>query len=554
MKKKSKIILSILAVILLLVVGFAVAVASALHIEVDYDDPESLADVAGQAECYLIMTHPDTDSPELQAALKELDDIALLDVPDEEKIKLIRARFPEESFWPDELKDLLRSAESGDRDAQYRLDCLYLNDGPLRASAGRELMKYVVPNPAQAEKWLLKAARQGHADAQYRLAKCYEEWHPVSKNKFSANTIREGELIEAEKEQWLKIAARNGNMYALLRARGNSVDVRDRARSLIRKAAEQGDAVALEFDRFEFEHTYKCLLKNAENGSVFAMWKYAGLCGHGITEWVKDRTFSSERKKEVVIQEPDAELAKQWRRKALDTAMKHLEEDSDPRDFYTIASLYDPNFSPPFMGWLIDEKEMADLADRIVPALWNADPACLHTFSLLFDMHNARKIRGLETEDDAVFLRKLVKHCGLFHYRLSLARSLLEGTEEDKAEAVGLLRHLAGLGDPRARELLGQCYLDGTGGLPKDKAEAVKWFRKAAEQRVYSAMESLAVCLKAPGDPHDEREAERWEWFVKERCAYDSKLEMRYIQIREPVRRAWIGMMIFVYNLFGIKT
>ena len=549
MKKKSRIILSIFAIILLLVVVFAVAVASALQIRVDYDDPESLADVAEQAECYLFMTHPDKDSPELQAVLKELDDIALLDVPDEEKIRLIRARFPEESFWPDELKDLLRSAESGDRDAQYRLGCLNLSDSPVRAAAGRELMRYVVPNLASAEKWLFKAARQGHADAQYRLAKCYEEWHPVSKNKFSANTIREGELIEAEKEYWLKIAARNGNMYALLRARGNSVEVKDRARSMIRKAAEQGDEVALEFDRFEFDHTYECLRKNAENGSVFAMWKYASLCGRGITEWVKDRTFSSERKKEVVIREPDAELAKQWRRKALDTAMKHLEEDGDPRDFYTIASLYDPNFSKNFMEWLIDEEDMADLADRITPALWNADPTCLQTFRFLFDMHNARKIRGLETEDDAAFLRKLVKHCGLFHYRLSLARILLEGTEEDKAEAVGLLRHLAGLGDPRARKMLGQCYLDGTGGLPKDKAEAVRWFRKAAEQRVYPAMESLAICLKAPGEPHDEREAEKWEWKVNVGLAYDSKLEKRYIQIRKPVRHAWITVLMFLGHL-----
>ena len=550
MKKKSRIILSILAIILLLVVVFVVAIVSALHIEVDYDDPESLADVAEQAACYLIMTHPDKDSPELQAALKALDDIALLDVPDGEKIGLIRARFPEESFWPDELKTLLRSAESGDREAQYRLGCLHLNDSPVRAAAGRELMKYVVPNPASAEKWLLKAARQGHADAQYRLAECYKEWHPVSKNKFSANTIRESELIEAEKEQWLKIAARNGNMYALLRARGNSVEVKDRARSMIRKAAEQGDAVALEFDRFEFEHTYECLLKNAENGSVFAMWKYAGLCGHGITDWVKDRTFSSERKKEVVIREPDAELAKQWRRKALDTAMKHLEEDGDPRDLYTIVSLYDTNFSNnKFMEWLIDEEDMADLADRIVPALWNADPTCPHTFRLLLDTHNARKGKGLETEDDAAFLRKLVKHCGLFTYRLRLAKILLKGTEEDEAEAVGLLRHLAGLGDPQARELLGQCYLDGTGGLPKDKAEAVKWFRKAAEQRVYLAMESLAFCLKDPGEPYDEREAERWEWFVKERCAYDSKFEKCYIQVRSPVRHAWITVLMFLGHL-----
>ena len=141
-----------------------------------------------------------------------------------------------------------------------------------------------------------------------------------------------------------------------------------------------------------------------------------------------------------------------------------------------------------------------------------------------------------------------MKHCGYFYYRLVLAKSLLEGTDEDKAEAVGLLRRLAGLGAPQARELLGQCYLDGTGNLPKDKAEAVKWFRKDAEQWNVHAMESLAICLKAPGDPHDEREAERWEWIVKERCAYDSKLEKCYIQIRGPVRHAWITVLMFLYR------
>ncbi len=101
-----------------------------------------------------------------------------------------------------------------------------------------------------------------------------------------------------------------------------------------------------------------------------------------------------------------------------------------------------------------------------------------------------------------------------------------------------MLRHLAGLGDPRARYFLGQCYLDGT-GVPPDKAEAVKWFRKAAEQRVEHAMESLAVCLKAPGEPHDEREAERWE--RKKEISYhaDTRLEYAWVVVRENAKYAW---------------
>ena len=468
--KKSKIILSVFAVILLLVAAFAAALTFALHIEVDYDDPECLADVAEQAERYLVMTHPDKDSPELLAALKELDDIALLDVPDEEKTRLIRARFPEESFWPDELKALLRSAESGDRDAQYRLGCLYLNDDSVRASAGRELARYVVPNLAPAEKWLLKAARQGHADAQYLLAKCYEAWHPVLKNKLYSK-LRDFELMASESEHWLKTAAKNGNMYAEY-----SVSHSDSARRRIREAAERGDAVALAFDKIGFPP--ECYLKNAENGSVFAMCKYSVLCEHGIEHWVEDETTSEYEK--VVIREPDGEAAETWKRKAFDTAMKHLEEDGDPRDLYTFVGIFD-RFSEDFLEGIADEEAIDGLTDRITAALWNADQTSMDTFSLLVSVQNLRKKRGLETEDIAAFYRKLAKHSGFFHYQLRLARILLEKeTEEDKAEGVGMLRHLAGLGDPRARYFLGQCYLDGT-GVPPDKAEAVKWFRKAAE-------------------------------------------------------------------------
>ncbi len=528
MKKPVRILLFVFAVILFLCAAFAAAVAFALHIHVDYDDPESLGDVASKTERYLVMTHPDKDSPELQAALKELDDIALLDVSDEEKTRLIRARFPEESFWPDELKALLRSAESGDRDAQYRLGCLYLDDDSVRASAGRELMRYVVPDLAPAEKWLLKAARQGHADAQYLLAKCYEDWHPVLKSKFSFK-LREFELMEAEQKQWMKTAAKNGNMYAEY-----SVSHSDSARRRIQEAAERGDAVALAFDKIGFPP--ECYLKNAENGSVFAMCKYAMLCESGIEDWVEDEATSEYEK--VVIREPDREAAETWKRKAFDTAMKHLEEDGDPRDLYTFVWIFD-RFSEDFLEGIADGETAAGLTDRITTALWNTDQTSEVTFFLLVSVQNLRKKRGLETEDIAAFYRKLAKHSGFFHYQLRLARILLEKeTEEDKAEGVGMLRHLAGLGDPRARYFLGQCYLDGT-GVPPDKAEAVKWFRKAAEQRVEHAMESLAVCLKAPGEPHDEREAERWE--RKKEISYnaDTRLEYAWIVVRENAKYAW---------------
>ena len=545
MKKKRKIILLIVSAVLLVFVSYAVTIAAMLHLEADYDDPESLFNVAEKAEYYLVLTHPDKDSPELQAALKELNDIAFLDISDKKKIKLIRARFPEESFWPDELKALLRSAESGDKDAQYRLGCLYSDNGPLKASAGRELMRHVINSEILAGKWFRKAALQGHADAQYRLAECYESWHPVIKGK-ARWSLRTKEHAVAELDQWMSAAAENGNMYAArsLRYADTSSDSWKQAGRRIREAAEQGDAVALESDLIS--HTPECLLKNAENGSVFAMCNYAKLCERGIEDWVENETTSEYEK--VVIREPDEDEAKRWKRKAFDTAMEHLENNGDPQDLYTFVREFSRfRTSTDFIKGIIDEEEMPAFADHVMDALWKADQHNILTFSLLNTLHQTFQKKGLETEDDAAFYRKLVKHCGLFSLQLELATILLDAsrTEADKAEAVGLLRKLAVLGEPHARQMLGQCYLDGT-GVPKDKAEAVKWLRLAAKQRNVDAMRSLADCLKAPGDPHDEKEAADWQWMLDTRALCDSKLEYCYLYGRDWLRMKWEDFKSFL--------
>ena len=51
----------------------------------------------------------------------------------------------------------------------------------------------------------------------------------------------------------------------------------------------------------------------------------------------------------------------------------------------------------------------------------------------------------------------------------------------DKAEAVKWYRKAAEQGHSDAQNNLGACYDEGD-GVAVDKAEAVKWYRKAAEQ------------------------------------------------------------------------
>lgn len=62
-----------------------------------------------------------------------------------------------------------------------------------------------------------------------------------------------------------------------------------------------------------------------------------------------------------------------------------------------------------------------------------------------------------------------------------------------------------------AQVAVGQCYLDGPGRFPKDAAQAVAWFRRAADQGNAVAQFRLAMALAAgAGVPRDTLQAARW--------------------------------------------
>lgn len=104
------------------------------------------------------------------------------------------------------------------------------------------------------------------------------------------------------------------------------------------------------------------------------------------------------------------------------------------------------------------------------------------------------------------------------------------GVDQDDAEAVRWFRKAAEQGNTRGQFSLGVAYLEGQ-GVPQDDAEAVKWFRKAAEQdhflpryeeqkdialtpinlSVLEARVNLGVMyLDGRGVPQDDAEAVRW--------------------------------------------
>jgi TPR repeat protein len=76
------------------------------------------------------------------------------------------------------------------------------------------------------------------------------------------------------------------------------------------------------------------------------------------------------------------------------------------------------------------------------------------------------------------------------------------------------IRAGADKGDAKARYELGRAFFSGTLGVAKDETEAVKWFRKAAEQNVADAQFSLGVCY-AIGQGVMKDDAEAVKWFRK---------------------------------------
>ena len=69
-----------------------------------------------------------------------------------------------------------------------------------------------------------------------------------------------------------------------------------------------------------------------------------------------------------------------------------------------------------------------------------------------------------------------------------------KGVAKDQAEAVKWFRKAAEQNYAQAQYNLGVCYTHGE-GVAKDPVEAVKWYRKAAEQNLAKAQYNLGFCL-----------------------------------------------------------
>ena len=95
-------------------------------------------------------------------------------------------------------------------------------------------------------------------------------------------------------------------------------------------------------------------------------------------------------------------------------------------------------------------------------------------------------------------------------YNLGYMYTNGRGVPKDYAEAVKWYRKAADQGDAESQNNLGVMYDKGE-GVPKDGAEAVKWFRKAADQGISVAQYNLGKMYKnGTGVPKDLVQAHVW--------------------------------------------
>ena len=206
----------------------------------------------------------------------------------------------------------------------------------------------------------------------------------------------------------------------------------------------------------------------------------------------------------------------------------------DPIDrakFETLAAEYLPTLPKLIRGVLADADMSGDRIDLVIltggHSQWYFVKEMLLGRMPQFGEIKLKKIQAeparivtLERPQETVALGLVVYHvsaeemynCGENYY-------YGRGVKQDYAEAVKCYRKAAEQGYAVAQNNLGDCYYNGQ-GVKQDYAEAVSWFRKAAEQGYAVAQYKLGECYYyyhyGRGMQQDYAEAVRWFWKAAE--------------------------------------
>jgi TPR repeat protein len=106
-------------------------------------------------------------------------------------------------------------------------------------------------------------------------------------------------------------------------------------------------------------------------------------------------------------------------------------------------------------------------------------------------------------------------------------------------DAAARIRPLAEQGEARWQYFLGTCYDNGIGGVSQDYAEALKWYRKAAEQGYGDAFAGMAgMYAGGYGVPKNYVLAEMYVELAEAQHAKTDMLKMTRAVVRQHVTSA----------------
>lgn len=450
-----------------------------------------------------------------------------------------------------------KSSEKGDKDAEFAFGRV--------CYAGRGTKQ----DFSEAAKWFKKAAEQGDADAQVQFG--------------IACAFGDGvEQSDANAVKWLRKAAYHNNQDgkdALENLLNNGDGIQDEDTEnakRLRDAADKGDAGA-----------------QLELGRAYASGTGVGKDKSEALNWYRKSAEVGNPKAEELIGEAyqygsgvgadDAEALKWYRRSAdhgntkalLDMAvMFEIGSDAVPRDsikelkcYREAAELGDAS-AEWALGWRyihgeeVPEDAVEGLAWIKLSAVGGDDTlvngrdglekrANLKTL-LLAEQRSRAISRGIE-ERQAHKNRSQSLSVGVTAETAVSKSSGIEATGADKDEAAAILAELkarADKGDVGLQRKLADAYVYGS-GVPKDTAEAAKWYRKLADGGDVRAQVELGdLSLTVEGDKNyspvpDERKAEAAKWYQKAAEHYreaaengDPKAQLQYGEMWEKIAKA----------------
>ena len=404
-----------------------------------------------------------------------------------------------EQDYEEAAKWYKKAAEQGHTEAQNNLGVCY------------EYGKGVEQDYEEAAKWYKKAAEQGNANAQTNLGFFYENGHGVAQSY-------------QEAVKWYQKAAKQGSVVA-----------KEKHEKLLKKAQREKEA-ALKVQAEEwFQKGFNYYIKQYYEGAV-NWWKKAAEQGHVTAQCNLGECYAHGKG----VEQSDTEAVK-WYQKAAEqgssTAQFNLGEcyehgrgieqnDTEAMKWYQKVAKWDPIAKARYEK-LLKKTQKEKEATPIEPAKSEK------TFAEL--MEELRESFGLVkeeatqkgTKEEAAQKRAEEQARKEAEERARLqeqerARKNAEEwyntgvryyNEQNYIEAVKWYRKAAEQGHSEAQTNLGFCYDQGH-GVAQSYSEAVYWYQKAAEQGEKYAQNNLGICYEN-GFGVTKNYAEAAKWYKK---------------------------------------